>query len=460
MRPAATPGGDPRENPLGSAPILGLMVKFAIPSVMGMLVSAAYNITDQVFIGNIVGMLGNAATNVAFPIFFLTSGLSQLVGVGMAANFSISLGAKKEDRARRFVTTGLVLTVLAGLALLILAVVFRRQILLLGGATETVYPYALAYFSITAIGLPFHLFSMALSYLIRSDGSPMFAMVTTASGAGLNILLDWLFMAVLGWGIRGAAVATVIGQIVSAALCVAYLMRFRAFRLRFRDLGLDKAFVPEILKLGLANFVNHALMMVMLVILNNLLTRYGAMTEFGSDIPLAVAGVSSKLNTILVAFNVGIALGCQPIWGFNLGARQYDRVKETYKKGVLASLVIGLVFLCMLQLFPRQIFALFGAGDELYFRFAERYLRIYYLMVWAHGIQPMSVNYFTGTGDVKHGLILTFSRQGFLLIPLLLILPLFLGLDGVLFASPIADFAASVLSLALVAHSFKLLTEK
>ena len=203
MRPVMTaPGGSPRENPLGSAPILGLMVKFAIPSVMGMLVSAAYNITDQVFIGNIVGMLGNAATNVAFPIFFLTSGLSQLVGVGMAANFSISLGAKKEDRARKFVTTGLVLTVLAGLALLALAVVFRRPILLMGGATETVYPYALAYFSITAIGLPFHLFSMALSYLIRSDGSPMFAMVTTASGAGLNILLDWLFMAVLGMGIR------------------------------------------------------------------------------------------------------------------------------------------------------------------------------------------------------------------------------------------------------------------
>lgn len=460
MRPAMTAaGGSPRENPLGSAPILGLMVKFAIPSVMGMLVSAAYNITDQVFIGNIVGMLGNAATNVAFPIFFLTSGLSQLVGVGMAANFSISLGAKKEDRARRFVTTGLVLAVLAGLILLILAVVFRRPILLMGGATETVYPYALAYFSITAIGLPFHLFSMALSYLIRSDGSPMFAMITTASGAGLNILLDWLFMAVLGWGIRGAAIATVIGQIVSAALCVFYLTRFKAFRLHFRDLGLDKVYVPEILKLGVANFINHALMMVMLVILNNLLTHYGAMTEFGSDIPLAVAGVSSKLNTILVAFNVGIALGCQPIWGFNLGAKQYDRVKETYKKGVLASLVIGLVFLCMLQLFPRPIFALFGAGDELYFRFAERYLRIYYLMVWAHGIQPMSVNYFTGTGNVKHGLILTFSRQGFLLIPLLLILPLFLGLDGVLFASPIADAAASVLSLALVAHSFKLLKD-
>ena len=459
MRPAMAAGGDPRENPLGYAPILGLMVRFAIPSVMGMLVSAAYNITDQIFIGNLVGMLGNAATNVAFPIFFLTSGLSQLVGVGMASNFSISLGAKQEDRARKFVTTGLVLTVLAGLALLVLAVVFRRPILLLGGATETVYPYALAYFSITALGLPFHLFSMALSYLIRSDGSPMFAMVTTASGAGLNILLDWLFMAVLGWGIRGAAVATVIGQVISAALCVAYLTRFKAFRLRLRDLRPDRDYAPGILKLGLPNFVNHALMMTMLLILNNLLTHYGAQTVYGSDIPLAVAGVSSKLNTILVAFNVGIALGCQPIWGFNLGAKQYGRVKETYKKGVLASLVIGLVFLLLLQLFPRPIFALFGAGDELYFRFAERYLRIYYLMVWAHGIQPMSVNYFTGTGDVKHGLILTFSRQGFLLIPLLLILPLFIGLDGVLFASPIADAAASVLSLVLVAHSFRLLKE-
>ena len=296
---------------------------------------------------------------------------------------------------------------------------------------------------------------MAMSYVIRADGSPMFAMITTASGAGLNILLDWWFMAVLGWGIRGAAIATVIGQALSAVLCVVYLSRFRAFRLRLRDLGLDRAYVPGILKLGLPNFVNHVLMMAMLLILNNLLTHYGAQTIYGSDIPLAVAGVASKLNTILVAFNVGIALGCQPIWGFNLGAKQYGRVKETYRKGVLASLVIGLLFLFLLQVFPRPIFALFGAGEELYFQFAERYLRIYYLMVWAHGIQPMSVNYFTGTGNVKHGLILTFSRQGFLLIPLLLILPLIFGLDGVLFASPIADAAASVLSLVLVVHSFR-----
>ena len=457
MRPAHASGPD---NPLGTAPILGLMIRFAIPSVMGMLVTAAYNITDQVFIGNLVGMLGNAATNVSFPVFFLTSALAQLVGVGMAANFSISQGAKQDERAKKFVTTGLVLVILAGLVLLATAVLFRRSILLAGGATETVYPYALAYFSVIAVGLPFHLFSMALSYLIRSDGSPMFAMAVTASGAVLNIFLDWLFMAVLGWGIRGAAIATVIGQVLSAALCVVYLTRFRAFRLRLGDLGLDRSYVPGILKLGLPNFVNHALMMTMLLILNNLLTHYGAQTIYGSDIPLAVAGVSSKLNTILVAFNVGIALGCQPIWGFNLGAKQYDRVKETYKKGILASLVIGLVFLFLLQVFPRPIFSLFGAGDELYFQFAERYLRIYYLMVWAHGIQPMSVNFFTGTGNVRHGLILTFSRQGFLLIPLLLILPTLIGLDGVLIASPIADAAASVLSLGLVLHSFRSLDRK
>ncbi len=446
---------DPKNNPLGTAPILPLMLKFAIPSVVGMLVTAAYNITDQIFIGNLVGMLGNAATNVSFPIAFLTMGLSQLVGVGMAANFSINQGARQEEKARKYVTTGLALTVVAGLVLLVVAVWLRRPILLLGGATETVYPYALAYFSVTAFGLPLHLFAMAMSYLIRADGSPMFAMVTTASGAGLNILLDWWFMAVLGWGIRGAAIATVIGQAFSAVLCVVYLTRFRAFSLRLRDLGLDRAYTPGILKLGLPNFVNHALMMVMLLLLNNLLTHYGAQTVYGSDIPLAVSGVASKLNTILVAFNVGIALGCQPIWGFNLGARQYDRVKETYRKGIFASLVIGLLFLFLLQVFPRPIFALFGAGEELYFQFAERYLRIYYLMVWAHGIQPMSVNYFTGTGNVKHGLILTFSRQGFLLIPLLLILPQIFGLDGVLFASPVADAAASILSLFLVLHSFR-----
>lgn len=444
-------------NPLGTAPVLTLLVKFAIPSMVGMLVSAVYNITDQIFIGHTVGMLGNAATNVAFPIVFLTMALSQLVGVGMTANFSISMGAKREEDAKRYVTTGLTLTILAGLALLVTVLVFRSSILRLCGATDTVYPYALAYFSITAVGLPFHLFAMAAGTLIRADGSPLYSMLTIVLGAGLNIPLDWWFMVGLGWGIQGAAIATVLSQVVSAALCVGYFFRFKAFPLPIRDLGLDKEAVRGIAKLGTPNFINQFIMMFMLILLNNLLTKYGALSVYGSDIPLAVSGVSSKLNTILVAFTVGLALGCQPIWGFNLGAKQYDRVKDTYKKGILISLALGLVFFLLLQLFPRPIIGIFGPGEELYYQFAERYLRIYLMMVWLHGVQPISVNYFTSTGNVKQGILLTLSRQGFLLIPLLLLLPLVFGLDGILYAAPIADAAASALSLGMVLYNFKTL---
>lgn len=447
------------ENPLGTAPVAGLIRKFAIPSIISMLVAAAYNITDQIFIGHVVGMLGNAATNVAFPLTTLTTAFAQLIGVGTAANFNINLGAKKKEEAKKYIGTGLTLMSILGVLLMGIVLIFKTPILMLCGATEQVLPYAQLYLGITAFGLPFLLFTNAGSILIRADGSPSYSMTCTVVGAVLNVFLDWMFMFVFKWGIQGAAAATVIGQIVSFLLCVRYFPRFKTLKIERGMLGLQLKYVVKIAKLGTSNFINHTIMMLVNIVMNNTLTHYGALSIYGSDIPLAVSGVIAKLNSILAAFAVGLAQGCQPILGFNMGAQKYGRVKETYKKAVSAAVLISIAAFLLFQIFPRQITGIFGAGEELYFEFAERYLRIFMMMVCVYGVQPVSVNYFTSIGNVRQGILLSLSRQGIFLIPLLLLLPMHFGIDGVLYAGPIADALACVLSLSLVALNFRRLTK-
>lgn len=447
-----------KDNPLGYAPIAGLIGKFAIPSIISMLVMSIYNITDQIFIGHVVGMLGNAATNVSFPVVTFTAAFANLAGVGTAANFNLNMGAQKSREAEKFIGTGLTMMVIVGFLILGIVLAFKMPILILCGSTENVLPYAKLYLGITAFGLPFMLFTNAGSHLVRADGSPAYSMMCNVVGAVLNVFLDWMFMFVFKLGIQGAAAATITGQFVSFIMCVCYFPRFRTFPIRLHMLGLRLKYVVEIAKLGTSNFVNHTIMMLVNIVLNNMLTRYGGLSVYGSDIPLAVSGVVAKLNSILSSFAVGLAQGCQPILGFNMGAKKYDRVKETYKKAVSIAVAISIAAFLLFQIFPRQITGIFGTGDELYFRFAEQYLRIFMLMVCVYGVQPMTVNYFTGTGNVHQGILISLSRQGFFLIPLLLLLPLLFGLDGVLYAGPIADFLACVLSVVMVSRNFKKLT--
>lgn len=447
------------ENPLGDAPIGGLIQKFAIPSIISLLVSAAYNMTDQIFIGHVVGMLGNAATNVAFPTTMLLTAFAQLIGVGTASNFNINLGAKRQEEAERFIGNGLMLMSLVGILYMVVVLLLKTPILILCGATDTVLPYAQAYLGITAIGIPFLLFTSGASMMIRADGSPSYSMLCTVAGAILNVFLDWLFLFVFDWGIQGAAVATIIGQVVSFGLCIRYFPKFKTFPIRREMLRMQGDYVKRIAKLGTSNFINHTIMMLVNITLNNSLTYYGALSIYGSDIPLAVSGVAAKLNSIMIAFVVGLAQGCQPILGFNMGAKKYDRVKMTYKKAVRIGLCFSVTAFLLFQFFPRPIISIFGVGEELYFQFAERYLRIYLFMVFTFGLQPITVNYFTSIGNVKQGIVLSASRQGFLLLPLLLLLPLKFGLDGVLFAGPIADGMAAILSIAMVSINFRGLTQ-
>lgn len=367
------------------------------------------------------------------------------------------MGAKKTDDAAGFIGTGFTLMSICGLLLMSVVLLFKTPILLLCGATENVLPLAEPYLGITALGLPFLLFTQAGSYFIRADGSPNYSMIATVTGAVLNVFLDWLFMFVFGWGIQGAA-ATVTGQIVSFVICIRYFPHFKTFKIKAETLRIRLKYTIAIAKLGTSNFINQIILMVVNIVMNNTLTYYGALTVYGSDIPLAVSGVIAKLNSILTAFSVGIAQGCQPILGYNMGAKNYARIKETYKKAFVAALAVSILTFLSFQLFPRQIVSIFGAGDELYFKFAERYLRIFMMMVCVFGIQPLTVNYFTGIGDARRGILLSMSKQGFFLLPLLIMLPMVFGLDGVLYAGPIADALAFVLSILLVTRSFKRLT--
>ncbi len=444
-----------QENPLGSAPIGGLIRKFAVPSIISMLVTAAYNMTDQIFIGHVVGMLGNAATNVAFPVTMLLTAFAQMVAIGTAANFNINLGVKRQEEAEKFIGTGLTMMSVIGVVFMAFVLLLKTPILLLCGATETVLPYAQEYLGITAVGIPFLLFTTAANVIIRADGSPSYSMICTVSGAVLNIFLDALFLFVFQWGIQGAAFATLISQIFSFLLCIRYFPQFKTFPIQRSMLGLKTAYMGRIAKLGMSNFLNHTIMMLVNIVLNNSLTYYGALSVYGSDIPLAASGVAMKLNSVMVAFVVGLSHGCQPILGFNMGARNYDRVKQTYKTAVKIGLAISFTAFLLFQCFPREIISIFGAGEELYFQFAEKYMRIYMFMMCVFGLQPITVNYFTSIGNVRQGIVLSASRQGFLLLPLLLLLPLRFGLEGVLFAGPIADGMAAVLSVSMVTMNFR-----
>ena len=422
------------DNPLGNAPLAPLIARFSIPAIISMLIGAAYNVTDQIFIGHVVGMLGNAATNVVFPTVTLTTGLSMLFGIGTAANFSISQGADELDEARKYVHTGLTGVIIAGLVTGALLFLLRFRVVAICGADPDgmVYDYAVSYLSITTIGLPFHMFSHTASTIIRADGSPAYSMMCTVSGAVLNVFLDWLFMFPLGMGLVGAAVATSISQIFSCMLAVLYLPRFNAFDIRISEMKVSLPHLKRSMSAGIPNFCNHMLMMCTAIVLTNM---------------------------IMVSFAVGLAQGCQPIWGFNLGAEKYDRVKGTYWRAFGAAFAVGVLFFTLLQTCPRQIISIFGTGSELYFEFAEKYLKIYMLLVFFQNIQPVTINYFSATGNHRQGLLVSLSRQGLFLIPLLLILPRFMGINGVLAASPIADTLAFIMSVSMVVLSFRHLHE-
>lgn len=450
----------PSENPLGSEPVSSLLRRFAIPSVIAMLVSALYNIVDQLFIGHSIGVLGNAATNVAFPLSMVCTSIGLLCGIGGAANFNLCMGRKDPEHAKSYVGSAISMLAILGVILCVAVQLFLRPMMLLFGATPDVIDYACTYTRITSIGFPFLIVTIGGSNLIRADGSPKFSMLCNLVGAIVNTILDPLFIFVFHMGMAGAALATITGQILSFALVVLYLRGFKTLPLSLSDLKPNMACWARIAALGATPAFNQVAMMVVQIVMNNTLTYYGSNSVYGSDIPLACAGIISKVNMLFFSFVIGISQGLQPIVSFNFGAQKYDRVKDAYKKAVFAATAISIVaFLCF-QFFPRQIIGIFGSGSEEYLHFAERYFRIFLFFTFLNGIQPVSSNFFTSIGAPKKGIFLSLTRQIIFLLPLLLIFPYLFGIDGVMYTAPIADLAAASVSIVMVVREFKIMTEQ
>ena len=436
------------QNPLGTAPVGGLIGKFAIPAIISMLVSALYNIVDQIFIGQGVGMLGNAATNVAFPVTTIATALALLLGIGGASNYNLEMGAGREKKASSIAGTALSTLVITGVILAVAVLLFLRPLLSLFGATTDVMPYAVDYLGITAVGLPFYALSIGGNHIVRADRSPTYSMTCVLTGAIVNTILDPLFIFGFGWGIKGAAWATVIGQVVSGILVIIYFGKFRKMYLEMGMLKPSSECLKAIISLGMASCINQIAMAIVQIVLNNILRYYGGLSVYGSDIPIACVGVISKVNQVFMAICIGISQGCQPIWGFNYGAKKYDRVRLAYRYSMISCTAIATVFFLCFQLFPHQIVSIFGTGSDLYFQFAERYLKIFMFMTFANGIQPMSSGFFTSIGKAKLGIVMSLTRQVLFLLPLIVVFSLIMGIDGVMYAGPIADAAA--LSLAIL----------
>ena len=443
-----------KQNPLGSEKIGTLLARFAVPSIIAMLVSALYNIVDQFFIGWSVGMLGNAATNVAFPLTITCTGLSLLCGIGGAANFNLCMGKKEPEKAERFAGAAIGMMLILGVVLCIGTRTCLRPLMLAFGATDDSLGYALTYTGITSLGFPFLILATAGSNLIRADGSPRFSMLCTLTGAIINTILDPVFIFKFNMGMAGAALATILGQLASGLMVAGYLLHFKTVHLHLRSLIPSREYCRKIISLGSAPFFNQMAMMVVQIVMNNTLRHYGAGSVYGDAIPLACAGIISKVNMIYFSIVIGISQGIQPITSFNYGAKNYARVRETYKKAaVLVICISTAAFLCF-QLIPRQIIGLFGEGSEEYFRFAEQYFRIFLFFTFANGIQPITANFFTSIGKAGRGVFISLTRQILFLLPLILILPLFLGIDGVMYAAPVADCIAAVLAAVFVTREF------
>lgn len=446
-------------NPLAEEKIGRLIARFAVPAIISMLVSSLYNIVDQIFIGQGVGMLGNAATNIAFPVSIICTATALLLGIGSASNYNLEAGAGRNERAAEIAGNGLAMLVICGVVIGAVVLIFLNPLLHLFGVTKEILPYAQDYTGITAIGIPFLILTTGGNHLIRADRSPTYSMTCMLTGAILNTILDPLFIFVCHWGIKGAAAATVIGQVVSGLMVIYYFSKKRKMELK-RSMFLPKAgYLKMIVSLGMASCINQIAMAIVQTTMNNTLRYYGAQSMYGSEIPLACVGVISKVNMVFMAIAIGIAQGCQPIWGFNYGAHNYDRVREAYKKAFAICIVLGVVFFGCFQLFPRQIVSIFGSGSEAYFHFAKRYFRIFMFVTFLNGIQPMSSAFFTSIGKSKLGIVVSLTRQIIFLLPLILIFPLFMGIDGVMYAGPIADGAAALVAIIFAEREMKALQQ-
>lgn len=451
-----------KTNFLGTEKIGKLMLKFCIPCVLSLLVSALYNIVDQIFVGNSeLSDLGNAATGVVFPIFIIAQAFAWWIGDGCAAFLNIHQGKKDTENTHRCVGTGMVATLLISVILLAVFYPLKTQILTLFGASQNSIGYAVEYFNIILGLFPLYMLSNMINAVVRADGSPAWSMSSMLAGALVNIALDPVFIFACHWGMAGAAWATVIGQTVSFAVSVIYLFRTKTFRLTL------KSFIPkfkeffEAIKLGLSSFITQLSIVVISLVCNIMLKKYGGLSEYGEDIPIAIIAIESKVFTVLINIVVGIVLGCQPIIGYNLGAGNVGRVKKLYRNILLSTVVIALLFTVLFEAAPEAVVGIFGApkfsDPDLYWEFGRKTFRIFMMFVTFTCLIKMTSIFFQAVGKPVFAVLSSLIRDVICFIPLIVTLPLALGIEGVLWAAPIADSIAILVAAALtIVYFFKL----
>ena len=454
-----------KELNLGKEKISKLLLTFSIPCVISMLINSVYNIVDQVFIGKGVGTLGNAATNVIFPLVIMFNAIAGLIGNGAAANLSLKLGEGDKKSAAKSIGSSITLTLIISLVVSIIAYIMLPKLVYFFGCTESVYKYAVDYGRIVIIGAPFMIMYSSMSSIIRADGSPAYSMVMLVVGAIINIILDPIFIFIFHLGVSGGAIATVIGQVVSFIIAFAYLFKVKSVTLKRKYFKIDKD-ILRVLSLGLSSFITQMTILVLFVFMNNMMTKLGAVTKFGSDIPLSVYGVISKINSLYISTVLGISIGAQPIIGFNYGAGNEERVKETIRKVLIINFIVGIIFNIIFILFPRELASVFISSTdpsyELFMEFAELMCHSFLLVICLNALEMTTSIVIQSVGNVFKSTAVSFIRQIILLIPISLVLAFVFnkGLYGVMYAGCIADAICFVITLFILLSEYKKLVIK
>lgn len=450
---------------LGEEKIFKLMLKFSIPCILSLLVSALYNIVDQIFVGNSeLSTLGNAATGVVFPIFIIAQAFAWCFGDGCAAYLNICQGRDDTQNAHKSIGSGITVTLISSLVLIALFYPLKTQLLTLFGASENSIGYAVEYFNIILAFFPVYMLSNMMNAVIRADGSPAWSMASMLGGAVVNIILDPVFIFGAHWGMKGAAWATVIGQVVSFAVSFIYFFRTKTFKLTLKSFIPNFKIFSNALKLGLSSFITQMTIVIISLACNIMLAKYGANSQYGVDIPIAVIGIESKVFTVVINIVVGIVLGCQPIIGYNLGAKKYDRVKALYRNILISTIVIGLLSTLLFELAPDAVVGIFGSPTNIpnpddYWIFAEKTFRIFLALVTFTCTIKMTSIFFQAVGKPIRAIISSMIRDIVCFIPLIIILPIFFGIEGILYAAPAADLIAMIVAASLTVTYFKSLKD-
>ena len=448
------------ENILGTEKIGKLIKKFSIPCIISLLVNSLYNIVDQIFIGWGVGYLGNGATNVVFPLTMICLSFALMFGDGTSAYLSLKLGEKKKEDAQKGVANGIIISIIIAIILCVVTISFLPQLLNIFGCTDNLREYALNYGYIIAIGLPFMMIGTTLNSIIRADGSPKYSMTSMVTGAILNLILDPIFIFVFKMGVQGAAIATIASQFITFILNILYIKKFKSIKLSKQDFKFKFNIVKKLSALGISSFITQMSFVFVMACENNLLGKYGAESKFGAEIPITVLGIVMKISQILNSIIIGLAAGTQPIWGYNYGAGKFDRVKQTLKTVLSVSVVISTIAFILFQTIPDKLILIFGNGDSNYIEFACLGFRIYLMLVICNGIQIPSGIFFQAIGKSIKSALLSLSRQILFLIPSLFVLGRMFGINGVLFAGPVADTLAFIIAVILLIFEVKNLGRK